>query len=57
MFFKSPLSQFDIITIFPMIFGNIDISITNLTLSLFLAVSIGVILFYILYSDKLVPKI
>ncbi len=53
---KSPLAQFDIITIIPIIFGNFEVSITNLTLTIFIALIIGITIFYVYYIGRLIPR-
>ena len=53
---NSPLAQFDIITIIPIIFGNFEVSITNLTLTIFIALLIGIAIFYVFYIGRLIPR-
>ena len=52
----SPLSQFDVICIIPIWIGNNEISITNLSLTVFFVLLISIIFFKVLYTNNLVPR-
>jgi ATP synthase subunit 6 len=52
----SPLSQFDVICIIPLGIGNNEMSITNLSMTVMFVVLIGIIVFYWLYSNQVVPR-
>ena len=53
---KSPLDQFDIISIVPIFIGYKEMTVTNLTVTLFALILIGVSIFYMLYEDRIVPR-
>jgi len=40
----------------PIIFGNFEVSITNLTLTIFIALLIGIAIFYVFYIGRLIPR-
>ncbi len=52
----SPLEQFDIITIIPLWLLDLEISITNLTVTTVVVIIVGFIFFFIFYKQKMVPK-
>lgn len=52
----SPLSQFDVISIVPFWIGNNEISLTNLSLTVFFVLIIGAIFFKLLYTNYLIPR-
>ena len=52
----SPLSQFDVISIIPLWIGNNEISLTNLSLTVGFVVLIGIVIFYWLYSNQVIPR-
>jgi len=52
----SPLSQFDVVSIIPLWIGNNEISLTNLSLTVFFIIFIGVIFFMLLYTNYLIPR-
>ena len=52
----SPLEQFDIITIIPLWLLDLEISITNLTVTTIVVIIVGFIFFFIFYKQKMVPK-
>jgi len=55
-FFFSPLEQFDIISIVPLWVFDFELTITNLTVTVFSVVFFGFILLYFFYPKRLVPK-
>ena len=54
---NSPLSQFDIICVIPLVLFGYDISVTNLTISTILALSIGGFILLFLFNNNLIPNI
>jgi len=52
----SPLSQFDVICIIPFWIGNNEISLTNLSLTVFFVLIIGAVFFRLLYTNYLIPR-
>lgn len=52
----SPLSQFDVICIIPLWIGNNEISFTNLSFTVVFVVLIGIIFFFWLYSNQIIPR-
>jgi len=52
----SPLSQFDVICIIPFWIGNNEISLTNLSLTVFFVLVIGAVFFRLLYTNYLIPR-
>lgn len=53
---RSPLAQFDIVCIIPLHWGNYEVSMTNLSLTVVNALVIGVFLLYIFFNGHLVPR-
>jgi len=54
--YLSPLEQFDVITLIPFWVTDMELSITNLALTVFLAIVFGYIIFYFFFDQRLVPK-
>jgi ATP synthase subunit 6 len=52
----SPLAQFDVICFVPLFWGNNEISLTNLSLTAFLAVFLASVLMYVLFNGHLLPR-
>ena len=51
------LTQIVLINIdIPIIFGNLEISITNLTRTIFIALLIGIAMLYVFYIGRLIPR-
>jgi ATP synthase subunit 6 len=53
---KSPLAQFDIICILPLYWGNNEISLTNLSVTVISALIVGLLILYWFYNGHLVPR-
>lgn len=52
----SPLEQFDVITVIPIWLLDLELSITNLAVTVILVIIFGYILFFYFFRQKLVPK-
>jgi len=52
----SPLEQFDVITLIPIWILDLELSITNLAVTVILVIIFGYILFFYFFRQKLVPK-
>jgi len=52
----SPLEQFDVITLIPIWILDLEISITNLAVTVILVIIFGYILFFYFFRQKLIPK-
>jgi len=55
-YFYSPLEQFDVITVIPIWVLDLELSITNLAVTVFFVMVIGYIIFFFFFRKKLVPK-
>jgi len=55
MFF-SPLAQFDVVCVIPFYFFTIDLSFTNLVLTLFLVLGFFFLIFYLLFPSRLIYR-
>ena len=54
--FFSPLEQFDVITVVPIWLLDLELSITNLALTVFFVIILGYIFFFFFFRKKIVPK-
>jgi len=52
----SPLEQFDVISIFPLWVFDMELTITNLSITAFAVIVFGFIFFYFFYKQKLMPR-
>lgn len=52
----SPLGQFDVITIIPLWLCKYEFSITNVTVTTFIALLLAYIILYVFYGEKIMPK-
>ncbi len=54
--FRSPLAQFDIVSVMTIFLRNYEVSITNLSITLLFVVFIGYILFYVFFIGHVIPR-
>jgi F-type H+-transporting ATPase subunit a len=52
----SPLSQFDVVSLFSIFLRNYEVSITNLTFTMFIVILLMYFIFYILFIGHLIPR-
>lgn len=53
---RSPLAQFDVICILPIFWGNYEISLTNLSLTVIITLILGIFILYIFFNEQLIPR-
>ena len=53
---KSPLAQFDVISVFSLYFRYFEISITNLSITVLFVLLIGYFLFYVFFVGHFIPR-
>jgi ATP synthase subunit 6 len=53
---RSPLAQFDIVCLVPLFWGNYEISLTNLSITVINALVVGVFILYIFFNGQLIPR-
>ena len=54
--FKSPLSQFDVVSVITIFLRNYEVSITNLSISVILVLFVGYLIFNVFFVGHLVPR-
>ena len=50
------LNQFDVKRVLPLHWGNYEISLTNLSLTVFFTLVLGVYILYIFFNEQIIPR-
>jgi F-type H+-transporting ATPase subunit a len=54
--FRSPLAQFDVVDVFSLVFRNYEVSITNLSFTVFIVIILMYIIFNKLFLGHMIPR-
>lgn len=53
---RSPLSQFDILSVYTLFFRNYEVSITNLSLTIIFVLILAYFILYIFFVGHIIPR-
>jgi hypothetical protein len=54
--FKSPLAQFDVVSVITIFLRNYEVSITNLSITVFFVLLVGYFLFFVFFVGHFIPR-